>query len=110
MKVRVKEIGDVSVLEFSGRITIGEGDVLLREHVGELLGQDRKRILLNLEQISYMDSAGIGELVSCYNRVKEADGTLKLLPSDKVRDLLEITRFGTIFDTFDDEKEALVSF
>ena len=110
MKLRLREIGDVTVIDLSGRITIGEGDVLLREQVSELLGRNRKRILLNLGQISYMDSAGIGELVSCYNRIKEVDGTLKLLPSAKVRDLLEITKFAPIFDSFEDEKEALVAF
>lgn len=111
MKANVRHIGHVSVVDFNGKITIGEGDVILRETVQELLDGDRKNILLNLEKVSYMDSAGIGELVACYKRAKEKDGNVKLLnPSGKVYDLLSLTKLEEVFDTFTDEKEALVSY
>jgi anti-sigma B factor antagonist len=111
MKANVRHIGHVSVVDFTGKITIGEGDVVLRESVQELLDGDRKNILLNLEKVSYMDSAGIGELVACYKRAKEKHGNVKLLnPSGKVYDLLSLTKLEEVFETFKDEKEALVSF
>ena len=111
MKATVRKIGEVSVVDLSGKITIGEGDVVLREKVGELLGAGERRILLNLERVKYMDSAGIGELVACYKRAKEKEGTVKLLnPSGKVYDLLQLTKLEEVFETFKDEKEALVSF
>ena len=111
MKASVRKIGEVSVVDLSGKITIGEGDVVLRERVGELLDGGEKRILLNLERVKYMDSAGIGELVACYKRAKEKEGMVKLLnPSGKVYDLLQLTKLEEVFDTFRDEKEALVSF
>ena len=111
MKASVRKIGEVAVVDLSGKITIGEGDVVLREKVGELLDGGDKRILLNLERVKYMDSAGIGELVACYKRAKEKQGTVKLLnPSGKVYDLLQLTKLEEVFDTYRDEKEALVSF
>lgn len=111
MKVNVRQFGHVAVVDLSGKITIGEGDVVLREKVGELLDDGQHSILLNLEKVSYMDSAGIGELVACYKRAKEKDGTVKLLnPSGKVYDLLQLTKLEEVFETFKDEKEALVSF
>jgi len=111
MKATIRKIGEVSVVDLSGKITIGEGDVVLRERVGELLDGGELRILLNLEKVKYMDSAGIGELVACYKRAKEKEGTVKLLnPSGKVYDLLQLTKLEEVFDTYRDEKEALVSF
>lgn len=111
MKATVRKIGDVSVVDLSGKITIGEGDVVLREKVSHLLEGGERRILLNLERVKYMDSAGIGELVACYKRAKEKEGTVKLLnPSGKVYDLLQLTKLEEVFDTYRDEKEALVSF
>ena len=111
MKVNTRQIGHVHVVDLSGKITIGEGDVVLREKVGELLDDGQHSILLNLEKVSYMDSAGIGELVACYKRAKEKNGTVKLLnPSGKVYDLLQLTKLEEVFETFRDEKEALVSF
>jgi anti-sigma B factor antagonist len=111
MKATIREIGAVSVVDLNGKITIGEGDVLLREKVNELLDKGRSKILLNLEKVKYMDSAGIGELVACYKRAKEKDGTVKLLnPSGKVYDLLQLTKLEEVFDTYRDEKEALVAF
>jgi anti-sigma B factor antagonist len=111
MKATVREFGKVTVVDLSGKITIGEGDVVLREKVGELLEGGKRHILLNLGKVSYMDSAGIGELVACYKRAKEKEGTVKLLnPSGKVYDLLQLTKLEEVFETFKDEKEALVSF
>lgn len=111
MKVAVRNIGHVAVVDLSGKITIGEGDVVLREKVTELLDGGQTSVLLNLEKVSYMDSAGIGELVACYKRAKEKNGTVKLLnPSGKVYDLLQLTKLEEVFETFEDEKEALVSF
>ena len=111
MKATVRKIGTVSVVDLSGKITIGEGDVVLREKVSELLDGGDRQILLNLEKVKYMDSAGIGELVACYKRAKEKDGTVKLLnPSGKVYDLLQLTKLEEVFDTYRDEKEALVAF
>jgi anti-sigma B factor antagonist len=111
MKVDTRQIGKVSVVDLNGKITIGDGDVVLRNTVQELLDNDKKYIVLNLEKVSYMDSAGIGELVACYKRAKEKDGQVKLLnPSGKVYDLLSLTKLEEVFDTFKDEREALVSF
>ena len=111
MKVNVRSEGDVSVMDLSGKITIGEGDVVLRETVEGLLKEGRSKILLNLARVSYMDSAGIGELVACYKRSREKGGELKLLnPSGKVYDLLQLTKLEEIFDTFRDEGEAIQSF
>jgi anti-sigma B factor antagonist len=111
MKATVRDIGKVTVVDLSGKITIGEGDVVLRERVTELLDGGHQNILLNLSKVSYMDSAGIGELVACYKRAKEKEGIVKLLnPSGKVYDLLQLTKLEEVFETYKDEKEALVSF
>jgi anti-sigma B factor antagonist len=111
MKATVRQVGKISVVDLSGKITIGEGDVILRERVTELLEGGNQNILLNLEKVSYMDSAGIGELVACYKRAKEKDGTVKLLnPTGKVFDLLQLTKLEEVFETFKDEREALGSY
>ncbi len=111
MKVNIRSEGEVSVVDLSGKITIGEGDVVLRETVETLLKEGHSKIVLNLARISYMDSAGIGELVACYKRSREKGGQLKLLnPSGKVYDLLQLTKLEEIFETFRDEGEAIQSF
>jgi anti-sigma B factor antagonist len=111
MKVSIRPLGKITVLDLSGKITIGEGDVVLREKVVEVLEGGGKNLLLNLEKVSYMDSAGIGELVACYKRTKEKGGNVKLLkPSGKVADLLTLTKLEEVFETFEDESKALVSF
>ena len=111
MKVNIRSEGDVSVVDLSGKITIGEGDVVLRETVETLLKEGRNKLLLNLARISYMDSAGIGELVACYKRSRDKGGQLKLLnPSGKVYDLLQLTKLEEIFETHRDEGEAIQSF
>ena len=111
MKAIVRQIGHVSVVDLSGKITIGEGDVILRETVQEVLDAGNENVLLNLEKVSYMDSAGIGELVACFKRAKEKGGIVKLLnPSGKVYDLLQLTKLEEVFETYKDEREALVTF
>ena len=111
MKATVRQVGPVAVLDLNGKITIGEGDVILRAKVLEILDAGSKNVLLNLEKVSYMDSAGIGELVACYKRTKDKGGTVKLLrPSGKVSDLLALTKLEEVFETYTDEKEALASF
>ncbi len=111
MKTTVRQSGNVAMLDLSGKITIGEGDIILRDRVQELLDAGKKNILLNLEKVSYMDSAGIGELVACYKRAREKGGTVKLLrPSGKVHDLLQLTKLEEVFETFEDERQALSSF
>jgi anti-sigma B factor antagonist len=111
MKAIARHHGKVTVLDLSGKITIGEGDLRLREAVNVLLEEGRKSILLNLHGVSYMDSAGIGELVACFKRARDKGAFLKLLnPSGKVQDLLVLTRLQEIFEIFRDEREALTSF
>ena len=111
MKANARHHGKVTVLDLSGKITIGDGDIKLREAVNALLDEGRKNILLNMSGISYMDSAGIGELVACYKRATEKGASLKLLnPTGKVQDLLVLTKLQEIFDVYRDEREALTSF
>ncbi|HZN55066.1 MAG TPA: STAS domain-containing protein [Candidatus Polarisedimenticolaceae bacterium] len=111
MKTTVRTVGEVSVVDLSGKITIGEGDIILRDKVHELLEGGHKKILLNLEKVSYMDSAGIGELVACFKRAREKGGTVKLLkPSGKVEDLLQLTKLWEVFEIFGEEQQAIPSF
>ena len=111
MKARVRQVGQVAVVDIEGKITIGEGDMVLRDRVVELLDKGSHHIVLNLEKVTYMDSAGIGELVACYKRAKEKGGTVKLLnPSGKVLDLLTLTKLEEVFETYRQEQEAVGSF
>ncbi len=111
MKATARHHGKVTVVDVSGKITIGDGDIKLREAVNGLLDEGRKSILLNMSGVSYMDSAGIGELVACYKRAREKGVSLKLLnPNGKVQDLLILTKLQEIFDIYRDEREALASF
>jgi len=111
MKLNVREIKSVAIVDVDGNITIGRGDVALRQLVSELLASGRKQILLNLACVQYMDSAGIGEMVACSKLARERQATIRLLsPSRKVREMLHITRFEELFDTFDEEQTALDSF
>jgi anti-sigma B factor antagonist len=101
----------VTVVDVSGRITLGEGCVQLRELIREQLGKGNKNILLNLADVTYIDSSGIGELVSAYTGVSKQGGALKLLHlTKKVHDLLQITKLYTVFDVHDDEAKAVGSF
>ena len=111
MKTTVRQAGQVAVVDLNGKITIGEGDIVLRDTVVDLLEKNTKNILLNLERVSYMDSAGIGELVACYKRTRQKGGNVKLLnPSGKVLDLLQLTKLEEVFETYPTEAEALASF
>ena len=111
MKANARHHGKVTVVDLSGKITIGDGDIKLREAVNALLDEGRKAVILNLNGVSYMDSAGIGELVACYKRAREKGVNLKLLnPNGKVQDLLILTKLQEIFEIYRDEREALTSF
>jgi anti-sigma B factor antagonist len=111
MKVTVRHVGTVSIIDLAGKITIGEGDIALREKVGELLDGGQKRIVLNLEKISYMDSAGLGELAACYKRAQQLDASIKVLnPSGKVASLFQMIRLGEMIETYGDERDAVDSF
>ncbi len=106
-----RDAGQVTVVDLSGRITLGDGSALLRKTIRGLLDDQRNRILLNLADVDYIDSSGIGELVSGFTAVKAHGGDLKLLHlTKKVRDLLQITKLYTVFDVFTDESTALRSF
>jgi len=103
--------GDVTILDLHGKITIGEGSVQLRETVRKLLDEGKKKLLLNLGDVSYVDSSGIGELVSCFTTTSNKGGQLKLLNlTKKIQDLLMITKLLTVFEVYDDEAAALQSF
>jgi serine/threonine-protein kinase RsbW len=111
MKASVRKIGNVCVLDLAGKITIGAGDLILREAVNALLEEGSHLIVINLEQVSYMDSAGIGELVACRKRATDLQGGVRLLnPSGKVSDLLHLTKLEEIFDIFSNEEQALANF
>jgi len=111
LTINQRQAGDVTILDLSGKITIGEGSVQLREAVKELLANGKKKILLNLGDVSYVDSSGIGELVSSYTTTSNQGGQLKLLSlGKKIKDLLMITKLLTVFQTYDDEQEAIASF
>ena len=111
MKLTTREVSGVSIVDLSGKITLGEGGMALREEVRKLLAAGSKKIVLNLAEVNYIDSSGLGELVSAYTAVKNAGGELKLLNlTSKVRDLLVITKLVTVFDVKDDEAAAVSSF
>jgi anti-sigma B factor antagonist len=106
-----RDIGDATVVDISGRITLGEGSAMLRQMVRDLLDQGRRQIILNLGDVTYIDSSGIGELVSCFTTVRKEGGELKLLNlTRKVHDLLLITKLFTVFDVHTDEGTALAAF
>lgn len=110
-KLSTRQVGDVTVVDVAGRITLGEGASRLREDIKGLLGKGSKRILLNLGDVTYIDSSGIGELVSGFTTVANQGGQLKLLGLTKrVEDLLQITKLYTVFEVFDDEAKAVRSF
>ena len=106
-----RQAGDITIVDLKGRITLGEGSVTLRDAVHDLLSKGKKRILLNLGDVNYIDSSGIGELVSAYTTAKKQGGELKLLNlTKKTHDLLQITKLYTVFDVKDDEALAVESF
>ena len=111
MKATIRQVDSVMVIDVSGRITQGEGCAQLRELIREQLGKGHKQILLNLADVTYIDSSGIGELVSAFTAVSNQGGQLKLLNlTKKVHDLLQITKLYTVFDIHDDEAKAIASF
>ena len=111
LNISERQAGDVTVLDLGGKITIGEGSVSLRSAIRRLIEEGKKKILLNLAQVSYVDSSGIGELVSSYTTIGRENGQLKLLNlTQKIQDLLAITKLLTVFDVYEDEQTALNSF
>ncbi len=111
MKSSSRKVDGVTVLDLSGRITLGEGSVVLRDLIRDLTASGNKKILLNLGDVTYIDSSGIGELVSAYTSVRNQGGDLKLLNlTKKVHDLLQITKLYTVFDVRDDETSAIGAF
>jgi anti-sigma B factor antagonist len=111
MQIEQRAVGDVTVLDLKGRVTLGEGDELLKDKVNSLLNQGLKKIVLNLADVPYVDSAGLGEIVRTYTTVSRQGGSLKLLNLTKrITDLLSITKLLTVFETFDNENEAVRSF
>ncbi|HLK09284.1 MAG: STAS domain-containing protein [Acidobacteriia bacterium] len=111
MKATNRQVDGVAVVDMSGRITLGEGSVVLRDTIRDLIGKGNKKILLNLGDVTYIDSSGIGELVSAFTAVRREGGELKLLNlTKKVHDLLQITKLYTVFDIKDDEATAIKAF
>ena len=111
VKLTTRQVGDVTVIDVAGRITLGEGSSTLRDALRDLVGKNQKKVLLNLGEVSYIDSSGIGELVSGFTTVTNSGGALKLLNLNKrVKDLLQITKLYTVFDVHEDEAGAIRSF
>lgn len=111
INISERQAGDVTILDLEGKVTIGEGSVALRNAIRRLLGEGKNKILLNLGSVGYIDSSGIGELVSSFTAVNKEGGSLKLLNlTQKIQDLLAITKLLTVFDTYDDEASALASY
>src|SRR6201989_1153571 len=111
MQIEQRAVGDVTVLDLKGRVTLGEGDELLKDKVNSLLNQGKKKLVLNLADVPYVDSAGLGALVRTYTTVSRQGGGLKLLNLTKrIMDLLSITKLLTVFEVFESEGEAVRSF
>ncbi len=111
MDIAERTMSDVTVLDLKGKMTLGEGDELLKDKINSLLASGKKRLVLNLEGVPYIDSAGLGEIVRTFTTVSRQGGSLKLLNLTKrIEDLLAITKLLTVFETFDTEAEAIKSF
>jgi anti-sigma B factor antagonist len=111
MQISERAVGDVVILDVNGRITLGDGDEILKDKVNSLVSTSKKKIVLNLADVPYVDSAGLGEIVRTYTTVSRQGGSLKLLNLTKrISDLLSITKLLTVFETFDNEDEAVRSF
>ena len=111
LKIDIREIGDVAILDMHGRISLGDGLADLRDSIGEALAGSQKNILLNLAEVSYIDSSGLGQLIGSYATVTNRGGQMKLLNLQKrVNDLMQITKLLTVFETYTNEQEALRSF
>jgi anti-sigma B factor antagonist len=111
MQIEERSVGDVTVLDLKGKMTLGEGDELLKDKINSLVQQDRRKVVLNLEGVPYIDSAGLGEIVRTYTTISRQGGSLKLLNLTKrITDLLSITKLLTVFETYDSEADAVRSF
>jgi len=111
MKIDERAVDGVTILDLQGKMLIGEGDELLREKINQLVENGTERIVLNLAEVPYVDSAGLGEIVRCYTTVSRKNGKLKLLHLTKrIHDLLSITKLLTVFETYDTEEDAVKSF
>jgi anti-sigma B factor antagonist len=111
MQIDERKVGEVVILDLKGKLTLGDGDELLRGKINGLVQAGQKRIVLNLGEVPYIDSAGLGEVVRSYTTVKKQGGVLKLLSLTKrIQDLLAITKLLTVFDTYDTEPDAVTSF
>ena len=111
MHLIVRQKNGVSIVDLEGKITIGQGDVQLRETINSLIKMNQKKIILNMERVGYMDSSGVGELMGCFTTTQDAGGELKLLNlSSKIKDVLQITQLLALFDYYTDENEAVASF
>jgi anti-sigma B factor antagonist len=111
LNISERQAGDVTILDLDGKVTIGEGSVALRTTIRRLLGEGKKNILLNLGGVGYVDSSGIGELVSSFTAVQKEGGSLKMLNlTQKIQDLLAITKLLTVFDVYESEGDALAGF
>ena len=111
LDVKERQAGDITVLDLRGEVRIGEGSIALRDAIRNLTAAGKKKMLLNLAGVSYIDSSGIGELIANYTTVSRQGGQLKLLNlTDKIQNLLVITKLLTVFDSYDNEAEALKSF
>src|SRR5271155_5062843 len=111
LKTSTRQVDGVTILDMSGRITLGEGSVILRDTIRDMVAQGSKKLLLNLGDVTYIDSSGIGELVSAFTAVRKEGGELKLVNmTKKVHDLLQITKLYTVFDVREDEASAVASF
>src|SRR6188508_3266665 len=111
MEIVERTVSEVTVLDLKGKMTLGEGDELLKDKINSLLSQGKKKLILNLEGVPYIDSAGLGEIVRTYTTVSRQGGSLKLLNLTKrIEDLLSITKLLTVFETYDSESEAVSSY
>ena len=111
MKIEERTVGSVTILDLKGKMLIGEGDEMLREKINSLVESGKNKVLLNLADVPYVDSAGLGEIVRCYTTVSRKDGKLKLLNLTKrIHDLLAITKLLTVFETYENEEEAVKSY
>ena len=111
LKMGTREVNGIIIVDLSGQVTLGEATAALREEVRDQTGHGFRKILLNLANVTYIDSAGLGELTASYTSVKNHGGALKLLNlTQRVHDLMQITKLYTVFDVYDDEKKALASF
>jgi anti-sigma B factor antagonist len=111
MEIAERKVSDVTILDLTGKMTLGEGDEMLKQTINNLLAAGHKKLVLNLEGVPYIDSAGLGEVVRTHTTVSRQGGSLKLLNLTKrIEDLLSITKLLTVFDTYDSEAEAIKSF